>query len=138
MNLPSGDGGCSTQAHGIRRQDIQAAMVKAAELRALHAALLQGGSGGSPTVAMLAAGGSQSVPHAATQLSVQEDYPVFTPVSSAAARFHLKSSFRAPLPFLLSCPSHFKDQDGFLIGVFRWNFCLGSCCSVNCSVSCSQ
>ncbi|KAG6470987.1 IRK-interacting protein-like [Zingiber officinale] len=79
MDLPGGDGGCSSQAHGIRRQDIQAAMLKAAELRALHAALLQGGSGGSPTVAMLAAGGSHSVPHAATQLSVQEDYPVFTP-----------------------------------------------------------
>ncbi|KAG6469248.1 IRK-interacting protein-like [Zingiber officinale] len=79
MDLPSGDGGSSSQAHGIRRQDIQAAMLKAAELRALHAALLQGGSGGSPTVAMLAASSSHSVPHAATQLSVQEDYPVFTP-----------------------------------------------------------
>ncbi|XP_074556007.1 IRK-interacting protein-like [Curcuma longa] len=79
MDLPSGDAGCSAQAHGIRRQDIQAVMLKAAELRALHAALLQGGSGGGPAVAMLAAGGSHSVPHAATQPSVQEDYPVFTP-----------------------------------------------------------
>ncbi|XP_074555810.1 IRK-interacting protein-like [Curcuma longa] len=79
MDRQSGGGGCSAEAHGIRRQDIQAAILKAAELRALHAALLRGGSGGSPAVAMLAAGGSPLVPHGAAKLSVQEDYPVFAP-----------------------------------------------------------
>lgn len=90
MDLQSGGGGggCSAEAHGIRRQDLQAAILKTAELRALHAALFRGGSGGSPAVAMLAAGGSPLVPHGAAKLSVQEDYPVFAPVSSAAACFH--------------------------------------------------
>ncbi|URE37617.1 hypothetical protein MUK42_16027 [Musa troglodytarum] len=84
MDLPSG-GGCvaasaaAAQAHGINRQDVQAAIVKAAELRALHAALLQGGAGGSPAAVRLPAGASPSVSRGASQFTVPEDYPVFTP-----------------------------------------------------------
>ncbi|CAA6661588.1 unnamed protein product [Spirodela intermedia] len=47
------------QAYGIHRQDIQAAMAKAEELRALHAALMNGGAASSPAAArMLPAGPS--------------------------------------------------------------------------------
>ncbi|RWV77353.1 hypothetical protein GW17_00061832, partial [Ensete ventricosum] len=59
------------------------ALAKAAELRALHAALLQGGNGGGgggiPAVATLPAGASRP----ANRFSVSEDYPVVSPVSCA-------------------------------------------------------
>ncbi|RWV83241.1 hypothetical protein GW17_00055178, partial [Ensete ventricosum] len=86
MDLPSGGGSvaaaAAAQARGINRQDVQAAIAKAAELRALHAALLQGGAGGSPAAVRLPAGASPSVSRGASQFTVPEDYPVFTPVSS--------------------------------------------------------
>ncbi|XP_073098463.1 IRK-interacting protein isoform X2 [Elaeis guineensis] len=52
-------------------------MAKAVELRALHAALLQG-SGGSPAVPRLQPGASPSLSRGPDQCSA-DDYPVFTP-----------------------------------------------------------
>jgi hypothetical protein len=80
------------------RQEIQAAIAKATELRALHAALLQGagpppGTNAGPYAAYAGAGAGGSwspavirVPPAASPAlprvaAVAEDYPVFTPVS---------------------------------------------------------
>ncbi|KAG1327257.1 IRK-interacting protein [Cocos nucifera] len=65
------------QGQGIHGHDIQAAMAKAVELRALHAALLQGASG-SPAVLRLPPGASPSISRGSNQFSA-EDYPVFTP-----------------------------------------------------------
>ncbi|KAG1363868.1 IRK-interacting protein [Cocos nucifera] len=65
------------QAQGIHRHDVQAAMAKAVELRALHAALLQG-SGGSPAVPRLQPGASPSLSRGPKQCSA-DDYPIFTP-----------------------------------------------------------
>lgn len=61
----------------FRRQEIQAAIAKAVELRALHAALVQGNSPGN-----LRFSSASPVSHHVhpPQLSAQ-DYPVFTPVS---------------------------------------------------------
>ncbi|KAJ0987071.1 hypothetical protein J5N97_005427 [Dioscorea zingiberensis] len=64
-------------ASKISREEVQAAVAKAMELRALHAALLHG-STSSPTVPRLLAGSSPSVPRAGSHFSA-EDYPVFTP-----------------------------------------------------------
>lgn len=76
------------------RQGIQAAIAKATELRALHAALLQGGAPSanasgyaayasasrSPAVIRLPPGASPALPRAAAvAAAVAEDYPVFTP-----------------------------------------------------------
>lgn len=61
--------------HEIRRQEIQAAISKAVELRALHAALMQGNS-----PANLRFPSSSPASQTASQFSAQ-DYPVFTPVS---------------------------------------------------------
>lgn len=59
----------------ISRQDIEAAMAKAVELRALHASLMQGKcSSASP------------LSRHASYFSAQ-DYPVFTPVSIASLSF---------------------------------------------------
>jgi hypothetical protein len=55
----------------ISRQDIQAAIAKAVELRTLHAALMQGNS---PSNLRFPS------PSPASQFSAR-DYPVFTPVS---------------------------------------------------------
>ena len=75
------------------RQDIQAAVAKAAELRALHAALLQGGGGASNAGTYASASRSPAVirlpPAASPALTrpgllpaaAAEDYPVFAPVS---------------------------------------------------------
>lgn len=60
----------------ISRQDIQAAIAKAVELRALHAALMQGNSPANLRFPSAASPVSRHAP----QLSAQ-DYPVFTPVS---------------------------------------------------------
>ncbi|KAM0941488.1 putative IRK-interacting protein [Dioscorea sansibarensis] len=61
----------------ISREEVQAAVAKAMELRALHAALLHG-STSSPTVPRLLAGSSPSLASAPGHFSA-EDYPVFTP-----------------------------------------------------------
>ncbi|XP_073014472.1 IRK-interacting protein [Typha latifolia] len=66
-----------SQGQGIQRQDIQAAMAKAMELRAIHAALLQGTTG-SPAVLRLPPTASPSLSRVSHQFS-GEDYPVFTP-----------------------------------------------------------
>ena len=75
------------------RLDIQAAVTKAAELRALHAALLQGGGGASNAGTYSSASRSPAVirlpPAASPALTrpgllpaaAAEDYPVFAPVS---------------------------------------------------------
>lgn len=65
----------------VSRQEIQAAIAKAVELRALHAALMQGSSPSN-----LRFPSASPVSHAASQFSAQ-DYPVFTPVSSTATPF---------------------------------------------------
>lgn len=63
----------------VSRQEIQDAIAKAVELRALHAALVQGNiSGSSPANVRFPV--SSPALHSATNLSAQ-DYPVFTPVS---------------------------------------------------------
>jgi len=66
----------------ITRHEIQAAIAKAVELRALHAALMRGNSPAnarfpSPSPA------SRPVAHFSAQ-----DYPVFTPVSILIFFFH--------------------------------------------------
>ncbi|XP_068642914.1 IRK-interacting protein-like [Aristolochia californica] len=61
--------------HEISRQEIQAAIAKAVELRAIHAALLQGTS---PANLRLPSSTSPSVARTSNQFSAQ-DYPVFTP-----------------------------------------------------------
>jgi hypothetical protein len=73
------------------RQDIQAAVAKAAELRALHAALLQGGANAgasfasasrSPSVIRLPPAASPALSRAGVAApSAAEDYPVFAPVN---------------------------------------------------------
>lgn len=76
------------------RQEIQAAVAKAAELRALHAALLQGGANAgayasasrSPAVIRLppAASPALSRPGLVAPAASAEDYPVFAPVSGCS------------------------------------------------------
>ncbi|XP_077227519.1 DNA double-strand break repair RAD50 ATPase [Tasmannia lanceolata] len=61
--------------HEISRQEIQAAIAKAVELRALHSALLQGNS---PSNLRLPTCASPSIHSFSNQFSA-EDYPVFTP-----------------------------------------------------------
>jgi len=56
----------------ITREEIQTAIAKAVELRALHAALTQGSSPGTTNVRFPS-------PSPGSHLSAQ-DYPVFTPV----------------------------------------------------------
>lgn len=68
----------AAQAQGIHRQDVQVALAKAVELRALHAALFQGAGGSSPAILRLPGGASPSLSRASNQFSA-EDYPVFTP-----------------------------------------------------------
>lgn len=66
----------------VSRQEIQAAIAKAVELRALHAALMQG-----TTPSNLRFPSSPSpLSHPASQFSAQ-DYPVFTPVSLTSTLF---------------------------------------------------
>lgn len=66
------------QAYGIQRQDLRAAIAKSLELRALHAALLQGSSSSPATVHKFQFVASPSLSRSSHQLSA-EDYPVFTP-----------------------------------------------------------
>ncbi|XWS28263.1 hypothetical protein CRYUN_Cryun25bG0051500 [Craigia yunnanensis] len=58
----------------VSRQEIQAAIAKAVELRALHAALMQGNSPAN----LRYSSSASPVSHPVSQLSAQ-DYPVFTP-----------------------------------------------------------
>ncbi|KAF8395878.1 hypothetical protein HHK36_019833 [Tetracentron sinense] len=61
--------------HEVSRQEIQAAIAKAVELRALHAALTQGNS---PANLRFPTSASPSVSRPSSQFSAR-DYPVFTP-----------------------------------------------------------
>ena len=69
----------------ISRKEIQVAIAKAVELRALHAALLQGNS---PANLRLPTCASPSVARSSNQFSA-EDYPVFTPVRSGSLLAYL-------------------------------------------------
>uniref|UniRef100_A0A0E0ETI0 GIL1/IRKI C-terminal domain-containing protein n=1 Tax=Oryza meridionalis TaxID=40149 RepID=A0A0E0ETI0_9ORYZ len=78
----------STPPVQATRQDVQAAIAKAVELRALHAALLQRGGGASasrsPAIIRLPPAASPALSRtaaaaAAAVATVDEDYPVFTP-----------------------------------------------------------
>ncbi|PIA53465.1 hypothetical protein AQUCO_00900213v1 [Aquilegia coerulea] len=60
---------------GISKEEIQAAIAKAVELRALHASLMQSNS---PANFRLPTSASPSLPRPSSQFSAQ-DYPVFTP-----------------------------------------------------------
>ena len=64
----------TTAAGEVSKEEIQAAIAKAVELRALHAALLQ-----SNSPAHLRLPAASPISRHASQLSAQ-DYPVFTPV----------------------------------------------------------
>jgi hypothetical protein len=76
----------SAQLAGVQRQELQAAIAKAVELRALHAALLQGSSTSSPLIKVPQAGASPSLSRVPNQFTA-EDYPVFTPVSGSIFLF---------------------------------------------------
>lgn len=69
----------------VSRHEIQDAIAKAVELRALHAALLQGNS-----PATLKFSSASPASHHVSHLSAQ-DYPVFTPVSSSSLAFYFLS-----------------------------------------------
>ena len=81
------------------RHDIQAAVAKAAELRALHAALLQGGANAgayasasrSPSVIRLPPAASPALARTSLALAAAsagaEDYPVFAPVSGPTSNW---------------------------------------------------
>ncbi|CAL9110773.1 unnamed protein product [Musa textilis] len=69
----------SSQAHGTRREDFQAAIAKAVELRSLHAALLKRSNFGGSAVLGPPVGASPSLSRHSNPLSAAEDYPVFTP-----------------------------------------------------------
>ena len=67
--------------HDVSRKELQEAIAKAVELRALHAALMQGNSPANlrfPSSSPV----SRSVPYFSAQ-----DYPVFTPVSFSIFNF---------------------------------------------------
>uniref|UniRef100_A0A1D1XKP1 30S ribosomal protein S7 n=1 Tax=Anthurium amnicola TaxID=1678845 RepID=A0A1D1XKP1_9ARAE len=66
------------RTHEISRRDIQEAIARAAELRALHVALLRGGSVGSSATRRAPVEPSPSLPTATHRVS-SGDYPVFTP-----------------------------------------------------------
>ena len=71
----NGDGG------NISRENIQAAIDKAVELRALHAALMQGNMNrNSPAHLRFLSASPPPLPRPPSQFSAH-DYPVFTPVS---------------------------------------------------------
>lgn len=70
----------NTNPKEINREDVQIAIAKAKELRALHSALVQGNY--SPANLRFLPSGSSPVPHQLSQFSAH-DYPVFTPVSSS-------------------------------------------------------
>ncbi|ONK63910.1 uncharacterized protein A4U43_C07F20180 [Asparagus officinalis] len=67
--------------HGIQRQDLKVALAKAMELRALHAALVQGSNSSPTALPRIQPGASPSLSISSHQLSV-EDYAVFTLVGA--------------------------------------------------------
>ncbi|RRT76085.1 hypothetical protein B296_00004868 [Ensete ventricosum] len=75
----------SSQAHGTRSEDFQAAIAKAVELRSLHAALLKRSNLGGSAVLGPPVGASPSRSRHSNPLSAAEDYPVFTPVRTLDA-----------------------------------------------------
>jgi hypothetical protein len=102
----------STPPVQATRQDVQAAIAKAVELRALHAALLQRGGGGvgggasasrSPAIIRLPPAASPALSRAgaaaAAVATVDEDYPVFTPVSELFLRTVTLSLLSLMLPW---------------------------------------
>lgn len=97
------------------RQEVQAAVAKAVELRALHAALRQRATPNAGTAGACASASRSPatirLPPAASPArsrtaAADEDYPVFTPVSDTAS-FSVCS--RDGLP-VLGCSSRFKRQ----------------------------
>ncbi|XAR62376.1 hypothetical protein NMG60_11017108 [Bertholletia excelsa] len=66
----------NSSTHEVSRQDIQAAIAKTLELRALHAALFQSNSPANPR--FHPSSPSPLPPHHSTHFSAQ-DYPIFTP-----------------------------------------------------------
>ena len=75
----------SSQAHETQREDFQAAIAKAVELRSLHAALLKRSNLGGSAVLGPPVGASPSLSRHSNPLSAAEDYPVFTPVRTLDA-----------------------------------------------------
>lgn len=63
----------------ISRQEVQAAIAKAVELRAIHASLLQGINNTNSPANLIKFPSSSSSP---ANLFSAQDYPIFTPVSS--------------------------------------------------------
>ncbi|CAL9194668.1 unnamed protein product [Musa hybrid cultivar] len=73
----------SSQAHGTESDDFQAVIAKTAELRSLHAKLLQRRNlGGGPFVLGPPVGAASFLRHSNPH-STAEDYPVFTPVRNS-------------------------------------------------------
>lgn len=112
------------------REDIQAAVAKASELRALHAALLQGGANAgasyasasrSPAVIRLPPAASPALSRAGVLAAAgAEDYPVFAPVSKASN----------PWPFMPPCVPVLKGGSfgaGFAFSALPRN-CFGKFC----------
>lgn len=81
--------------HEISKQEVQTAIAKAVELRAIHAALLHGNS---PANLKLPSSASPSILRTSDQFSAQ-DYPVFTPVSASAPLFFFFLGFSALISF---------------------------------------
>lgn len=97
------------------RQEVQAAVAKAVELRALHAALRQraappnagarASASRSPATIRLPPAASPARSRTTVTAAVDEDYPVFTPVSTASFSACCRDGLR-----LLGCSSRFKRR----------------------------
>lgn len=93
--------GNNNNNNGVNRQEIQAAIAKAVELRALHAALMQGNSPAANN--RFNSSSTSPVSRPVSQFSAH-DYPVFTPVSFVFFFLVFKTScniFQLPLCYLL-------------------------------------
>lgn len=101
----------------LNRQEIQTAIAKAVELRALHAALTQANSPSPTSTSHNARFPSPSpVPHSVSQFSAQ-DYPIFTPVSIFLIQI---SSFISFLKWVFNFSS--KNINFFLFLAFHETF----------------
>ncbi|KAL7227145.1 hypothetical protein ACSBR1_022081 [Camellia fascicularis] len=69
----------SKTSNEVSRKEIKAAIDKAVELRALHAALMQGNNPSAPNLRYLSSASPVSLPHHHASHSSAQDYPVFTP-----------------------------------------------------------